>query len=130
MIIGNRIILVILSAATFTQPCRYNQEDSLRASKSDFLALLLLAVCLLLNVRNSVVAVQTEWGEEFVAAEVVVKLARPADLAAIAAQYSLDPTPIDQFGTRPIFRLRITDNTSVEDRVDQLSGDSRVLCRT
>src|SRR5688572_26602256 len=92
-----------------------------------FLALLLLAVGLLADVKKKSVASATDGGEEFVADEVVVRLASAADLPALAAQYRLDPTPLDRFGTRPIFRLRITDNASVEDRVDALDNDSRVL---
>src|SRR5688572_11166001 len=88
-------------------------------------ALSVLTVYLLCNVRNNNVANATEGSEEFVAGEVVVKLANVDDLPAIAAQHSLDPVPIDQFGSRPIFRLRITDNADVNDRVDQLADDSR-----
>jgi len=91
------------------------------------LALLVLAVCLFSAVRENSYANAIDGGEEFVAGEVVVKLSSLADLPAIAKQYSLDPTPIDQFGSRPIFRLRITDNAAVKDRVDALSHDSRVL---
>ncbi len=91
------------------------------------LAVLALAVCVLSDVRTHSVANASDGGGEFVAGEVVVKLSSLTDLPAIAKQYSLDPTPIDQFGSRPIFRLRITDKASVEDRVDALSHDSRVL---
>lgn len=92
-----------------------------------FLTLLLVAVCLLLDGRLTSVSNATSGGEEFVAGEVVVKLASAADLPGVAVQYHLDPTPIDQFGSRPIYRLRITDNAAVEDRVKALSSDSRVV---
>ena len=91
-----------------------------------FLTLLLVAVCRLSDLRSTS-SNAASGGEEFVAGEVVVKLTSADDLRAIAAQYSLDPNPLDQFGSRPIFRLRITDNASVEDRVKALSGDSRVV---
>lgn len=92
-----------------------------------FSTLLVVAVCLLADLRSISVSNATSGGEEFVAREVVVKLTSTGDLPAIATRYSLDPNPIDQFGSRPIFRLRITDNASVEDRVEALSGDSRVV---
>ena len=59
-----------------------------------FLSLLLVAFCLLFDLRSTSVSNATSSdGEEFVAREVVVKLASAADLPAIAARYSLDPTP-------------------------------------
>ena len=92
-----------------------------------YLTLLLVVICLLFDSRSTSVSNATSGGEEFVPAEVVIKLGRTADLPAVAAQYSLDPTPLDQFGSRPIYRLHITDNASVQDRVNELSGDSRIL---
>lgn len=91
-----------------------------------FLTLLLVGVCFLFDLRSTSNATISD-GEEFVASEVVVKLVSAEDLPAIAARYSLDPTPIDQFGSRPIFRLRITDNAAVENRVEELADDSRVV---
>lgn len=93
-----------------------------------FLTLLLVGVCFLFDLRSTSVSNATiSDGEEFVASEVVVKLLSAEDLPAIAARYSLDPTPIDQFGSRPIFRLRITDSAAVENRVEELADDSRVV---
>lgn len=93
-----------------------------------FVTLLLVGVCLLFDLRSTSVSNATSsGGEEFVASEVVVKLVSADELPAIAAKYSLDPTPIDQFGSRPIFRLRITDNAAVENRVEELANDSRVV---
>jgi thermitase len=63
--------------------------------------------------------------EEFVSGEVVVKLASSSDLVDIAAQYKLDPTPLSQFGNRPIYRLRIADGASVISRVGDLQADSQ-----
>lgn len=59
--------------------------------------------------------------------EVVVKLVQTADLPAVAADYNLDPLPLDQFGTRPIFRLRILDNVEPTDRAEELAADARVV---
>lgn len=64
--------------------------------------------------------------EEFLSGEVVVKLASVTDLTDIAAQYKLDPTPLSQFGNRPIYRLRITDGASVPSRVAELQADSQL----
>src|SRR6476620_2905098 len=65
--------------------------------------------------------------EDFIPGEVVVKLTSSSDLAGIASQHALNPTPLDQFGSRPIYRLRITDGARVEDRVNQLLLDTRVI---
>lgn len=67
----------------------------------------------------------------FEAGEVLVKLYSAADLTRVARAYALDPAPSDQFGTRPIFRLRILDGTSPQFKADQLrlasgAGDVRV----
>ena len=56
--------------------------------------------------------------------EVLVKLAQAIDLPDVAADYNLDPVPIDQFGSRAIYRLRITDGTSPPDRAVALADDS------
>lgn len=63
---------------------------------------------------------------EYLPGEVVVKLAQVGDLAGVAATYGLDPTPIDQFGTRPIYRLRILDQSAPPLKAAALVGDVRV----
>src|SRR6267154_624503 len=61
---------------------------------------------------------------DFVPGEVVVKLASTTDLTGVAAQFYLDPAPLGQFGSRPIYRLRITDtNAKVQDKVTALIAD-------
>ncbi len=65
--------------------------------------------------------------EDAVPGEVLVKLLQSSDLAAIAATYHLDPTPLAQFGARPIFRLHIADGASPTDRAAALTADPRVL---
>ncbi len=68
----------------------------------------------------------------FATGEVVVKLFNAADLPAVARAYALDPLPQDQFGTRPIYRLRILDGSSPQFKAAQLrpaggvGGDGRV----
>jgi subtilisin family serine protease len=70
--------------------------------------------------------------EAYTAGEVVVKLFDAADLAAVAQAHGLNPSPIDQFGTRPIFRLSIIDGADPEIKAAQLrppigiGGDARV----
>jgi hypothetical protein len=91
-----------------------------------FLFLLLIVVSLFAGVSQNSVT-NASGSEDFVPGEVVVKLSKSSDLTTLAAQYKLNPTPVDQFGTRPIYRLRLADNGSVTDRVDVLSHDSRVV---
>ncbi len=55
--------------------------------------------------------------------EVLVKLVSPADLSALAADYGLSDVPIAQFGSRPIYRLRILDGASPNDKAEQLQLD-------
>lgn len=69
---------------------------------------------------------------DYIADEIVIKLVNPADLAAIAAEYNLILPILDQFGSRPIYRLRIADGTDAEDKANQLKpknrlGDPRVI---
>jgi CSLREA domain-containing protein len=62
----------------------------------------------------------------YMAGEVLVKLHIQADLAAVAQDFGLNPTPIDQFGTRPIYRLAIGDGALPPDKAAALATDSRV----
>ena len=64
------------------------------------LGLLLLAVSLSWWQQDALVVNASEGDEDFVGGEVVVKLASVNDLSAVASQYALDPTPLDQFGSR------------------------------
>ena len=63
---------------------------------------------------------------DYLPGEVVVKLWQSSDLPGIAADYQLDPLPLDQFGARPIYRLRILDGVDPQAKADALAGDSRV----
>src|SRR5438034_5778125 len=71
--------------------------------------------------------VRADNDDDFLPGEIVVELVSPTYLAAVAAEFSLDPTPLGQFGSRPIFRLRITDGAPVKNRVDALCRDTRVV---
>ena len=64
--------------------------------------------------------------ESYLPGEVVVKLFQATDLAGVAADYQLDPLPLDQFGSRPIYRLRILDGIDPQAKADALTGDGRV----
>lgn len=63
---------------------------------------------------------------DFVPGEVVVKLRQASDLPAVAATYNLDPTPIDQFGSRPIYHLRIRDGVSPPEKAAAMALDLRL----
>ncbi|NJM06161.1 S8 family serine peptidase [Candidatus Gracilibacteria bacterium] len=62
----------------------------------------------------------------YVADEIVIKLFGSSDLAAVATQYNLALPPLDQFGTRPIYRLRISDGMGPEEKATELLGDARI----
>ena len=64
--------------------------------------------------------------DPIIAGEVIVRLRDAADLPALATQYSLDPTPIDQLSIAPLFLMRIADGVSPEDRALALAADGRV----
>jgi parallel beta-helix repeat protein len=71
--------------------------------------------------------IQADEPDGYLPDEVVVKLAQAGDLLAVAADYGLDPTPLDQFGAQPIFRLRIGDGADPLDKAAALVNDSRVV---
>ena len=63
----------------------------------------------------------------FLPGEVVVKLLASDQLPAIAGQFRLDPMPVDQFGSRPIYRLRVLDGVTPPDKAEALAADPRVI---
>src|SRR5262245_36659369 len=89
--------------------------------------LILVAAFWSVSQPEPVVRATFDDNEDFIAGELVVQLSSVNDLAGVAAQYKLDPLPLDQFGSRPIYRLRIIDGARVEDRVAQLDNDGRVV---
>lgn len=66
--------------------------------------------------------------DDFAAGEIIVKLPSRRYLRAIAAQYGLDPVPLDQIGNpvndEIVFRLRLLDpNASPKDVAEQIELD-------
>jgi subtilisin family serine protease len=59
----------------------------------------------------------------FVPGEVLIKLARASDLPGVAESHRLAPEALDQFGTRPIYRMRILDRVSPQKKSSQLRAD-------
>lgn len=64
-------------------------------------------------------------GSDFISDEVLVQLQSPGALDSFLADYSL--SLIDQFGTRPIYRLRITTGVEPPAQAETLLNDSRVV---
>lgn len=88
-----------------------------------------LMLCLALLLVGGLMPSGALWAEteaEYVSGEIVVKLWLVTDLAAVAAQYGLRLPAIDQFGSRPIYRLGITDGVSPPDKAEAMAADSRV----
>lgn len=65
-------------------------------------------------------------GNDFVPGEVVVKLKSASDLPGVASQYALSAVPLDQFGSRPIYRLKITDGANPQQKASQLLTDPQL----
>ncbi|HKP12429.1 MAG TPA: S8 family serine peptidase, partial [Blastocatellia bacterium] len=63
--------------------------------------------------------------DDAVPGEVVVKLLNADDLAAVAQDYGLDPTPLDRINSYTIYRLRITDGASPEVKAAALLADAQ-----
>src|SRR5690242_6080319 len=61
-----------------------------------------------------------------VAGQIILRLQSAADLPNIAAQYSLDPTPLDQLTVAPLYLMHIADGSSPEVKAIALASDSRV----
>jgi subtilisin family serine protease len=66
---------------------------------------------------------QADEDDEFVPDEVVVRLESAAMLPEVAGEYDLSLPPLDQFGTRPIYRLKILDGTRSDDKAEELQDD-------
>ncbi|HSL46876.1 MAG TPA: S8 family serine peptidase [Anaerolineales bacterium] len=91
------------------------------------LVILLTLITMLLSLVAPVMLANAQEQDGFVPGEVLVKLMQATDVAGIAADYGLDPIPLDQFGSRAIFRMRILDGTSPPERAAQLAADPRVV---
>ncbi len=86
-----------------------------------------LVLVILLMSSTVAVPVRADEPDGYLPGEVLVKLNQVADLPGVAADYELDPIPLDQFGSRPIYRLRLTDGAAPPDRATALVADSRVI---
>lgn len=64
---------------------------------------------------------------EYVPGQVLVKLQPGTNPADVAATNGLNPTPLGQFGTRPIYLMAITDGALPPDKAEALLADSRIL---
>jgi len=72
-------------------------------------------------------SVRAEGSNGYLPDEVILKLVRSTDVASVASDYGLGLNPLAQFGSRPIFRMLITDGASPPDRAAELSADPRVV---
>src|SRR5215204_5997869 len=88
--------------------------------------LLILLSCFLIFAGSS--SAQTC---EAVPKQILLDLVNQADLPAIATQYGLEPTPIDQVGTPPTYRMRIRDDNSQNpcQIAAAMQGDARITQR-
>lgn len=86
----------------------------------------LTIIIMLLNLAAPSTLASAQESDDFLPNEVLIKLLQATDLVEIAAEYNLDPIPLDQFGTRAIYRMQITDGASPPDRAAQLEADPRV----
>lgn len=91
------------------------------------LVILLTLITMLLSLVAPVTLAGAQASDDFLPDEVLVKLLRASDVVGLAAEYDLDPTPLDQFGSRPIYRLRILDGALPPDRAAELAADPRVV---
>lgn len=102
---------------------------------SAWLRLSVIALALISLIWPSTLTARTDASSDdtaYLPDEIVVKLFNAADLRAVARANGLDPVPLDRFGSRPIFRLRILDGTDPRVKANALrpangsGGDRRV----
>lgn len=84
----------------------------------------LVGVCLL---SAPAVTTAVAGQDTFLPNEVVVNLHDVTDLAAVATTFHLAPEPIERFGSRFIFRLRILDGAAPLQRAAMMAADPRVV---
>lgn len=89
-------------------------------------ALRYLVLVLLIGVAGMATPLRANPELDYLPGEIVVKLWQSSDLPSLATDYQLDPIPSDQFGARPIYRLRILDGMDPQIKANTLTGDSRV----
>lgn len=83
----------------------------------------ILFCALLIAIGGAFSPVFADPDEEFAPDEVIVKLRSVRFLRPIARRYRLSPAPLEQFGTRPIYRMRILDGANPETRAAELQND-------
>jgi subtilisin family serine protease len=85
----------------------------------------LAGVTVVTLLSTHVVQVRAQDDDPYVPAQVVLRLNSASDLAAVTGAFNL--TVIDQFGSRPIYQLRIDDGALPPAKAEALRLDSRVL---
>jgi subtilisin family serine protease len=91
-------------------------------------ALALALTCVIGDLPNSRAALppaELPLAESQLPDEVLIRLRTASDLAPVRERHAL--ALVDQFGSRPIFRLRIGDGASVDEKIAALSADPMVL---
>jgi thermitase len=86
--------------------------------------MIMMMAALLMNFAGSGIAAQAEGSGDYLPGEVILRLYDSVDLAEVASDYALGP--LDQFGSRPIYRMQILDGSSALDRSAALAADPRV----
>lgn len=89
------------------------------------LGVIVLVVAALLWPQGARMAHADDGQDAFVPGQVVMKLQNTSDFAVIAAGFNL--ALIEQFGTRPIYRMQISDGLQPPDKANALLNDSRVV---
>jgi subtilisin family serine protease len=80
---------------------------------------------MLINIAAPGTPANAQGPADYLPDEVVVKLFEAADLADIEADYNLEL--LDQFGSRAIYRMAISDETAPPLRAAALAADPRVV---
>ena len=91
------------------------------------LVIILTINVMLLSLVAPITLAGAQTQADFLPDEVLVKLLQSTDVVGIAVDYDLDPAPLDQFGSRAIFRMRILDGVSPPERAMELAADPRVV---
>jgi subtilisin family serine protease len=82
---------------------------------------------MLVGLASPLLFVHADDADDYLPDEVIVKLFQSTDLGSIASDYDLGLILLDQFGSRPIYRLQILDGASPPDRASALAADPRVV---
>ena len=88
-----------------------------------------LCLCALMLAGGMLVAlrpVRADGGRGYIPGEIVVKLFNATDIGDVTADFGLNPTPLKQFGTRPIYVLRIVDGEEAPNKAERMAKDNRI----